>query len=93
MLTMKVYFRDHEDADIMRTEIFEVDRLFLKEFQTLEAQKKAAIKYGANEPLLGIVTTVHQIADNVDTVDHYLYSGYKVFVESDSGKTTMVVRY
>lgn len=53
MLTMKVYFRDHEDADIMRTEIFEVDRLFLKEFQTLEAQKKAAIKYGKNEPLLG----------------------------------------
>ncbi len=93
MLTMKVYYRDPEDQDVMRTEIFEVDRLFLKEFQTPELQAKKQLEFGTSTPLYGIITTLHQVADQIDTVDHYLYEGYKVFVENDSGKTTMAIRY
>ena len=93
MLTMKVYFRDHTDQDVYRTEIFEVDRLFLKEYQTSESQVRAQSEFGLSYPVKGVITTVHQVADQVDTVDHYLHEGYRVFVENASGKTTMAIRY
>lgn len=93
MLTVKIYSRDSEDAGTYRTSVFEVQRCDLEEFETDEARKNAAIRHGLNKPLFGLLRVTSEIGDLIDIEDHFLHEGYKMFVENDSGKTTLVARY